>query len=209
MRGFVRLIVFLLVATTACASNPAPPDPPPASAHSDALEPTSVSVESTANPSTPGDSSAGDRPKKLRLPPPEVTPRPSTTPRGSLRIAVLPGTPCKADQKAEIAASHILVAYGEAMRASDQEPVKSRTKEQALVRIREVLKKARAGDAFAALATEYSDDPSAKERGGKLGRFRYASMVKPFADAAFALCPGEISDVVETPFGYHIILRTE
>jgi parvulin-like peptidyl-prolyl isomerase len=113
---------------------------------------------------------------------------------------------CEADT---IGAAHILVAWGGAMRASDQEPVKSRTKEQALARIREALKKARAGRDFAALVAEYSDEPQAKERGGKLGRFGRGRMVKTFEDAAFALCPGEISDVVETQFGYHLVLRTE
>jgi peptidyl-prolyl cis-trans isomerase C len=68
----------------------------------------------------------------------------------------------------------------------------------------DVLKRARAGEDFAALAKEFSSDGS-KDKGGDLGWFKRGMMVKPFEEAAFAMKPGEISDVVETPFGFHII----
>lgn len=64
--------------------------------------------------------------------------------------------------------------------------------------------RALAGEDFAALAKELSDDASAAQ-GGDLGFFEKARMVPAFADAAFALQPGEISAVVETQFGYHVI----
>jgi parvulin-like peptidyl-prolyl isomerase len=75
-------------------------------------------------------------------------------------------------------------------------------------RIAGVLRRARAGEDFAALATEFSIDRSNKDQGGDLGWFSRGTMVKPFEDAAFALKEGELSGVVETQFGYHIIKLT-
>lgn len=69
----------------------------------------------------------------------------------------------------------------------------------------DVLKKAKGGDDFAKLATEYSDDPGSKTKGGELGYFPRGNMVPEFENAAFNLKQGEISDVIETPYGYHII----
>jgi parvulin-like peptidyl-prolyl isomerase len=105
----------------------------------------------------------------------------------------------------QIHASHVLVAYKGARSAA---PTTVRTKEQAKKRAEEVLKKARAGGDFAELAKKYSDDPGSGPHGGELGSFTRAQMVKPFADAAFGLQPGQVSELVETEFGYHVIKRT-
>jgi peptidyl-prolyl cis-trans isomerase C len=71
-----------------------------------------------------------------------------------------------------------------------------------------VLKRAKAGEDFAALAKENSADGSASQ-GGDLGFFPRGRMVPAFDQAAFALKPGEISEVVTSEFGYHIIKLTE
>jgi peptidyl-prolyl cis-trans isomerase SurA len=77
-------------------------------------------------------------------------------------------------------------------------------KRSAFQQAKEVLAKARAGESFDSLARSYSQCPSA-ESGGDLGYFARGEMVPEFERAAFALNPGEISDVVETMYGYHIL----
>ena len=103
---------------------------------------------------------------------------------------------------AMVRASHILIAA--------DENVTGEARNEALRKAETVLAEARKpGADFASLAEQNSSCPS-KDRGGDLGFFpREGAMVEPFAAAAFALKPGDISDVVETPFGYHIIKVTD
>jgi peptidyl-prolyl cis-trans isomerase D len=77
-------------------------------------------------------------------------------------------------------------------------------KAEARKRAEDVLAKVKAGEDFATLARQYSQDASAAQ-GGDLGSVSRGQMVKPFEDAAFALAPGTTSDIVESPFGLHII----
>ena len=75
---------------------------------------------------------------------------------------------------------------------------------EAKKRIEDILQKARAEQDFAELAKQYSEGPS-KDKGGYLGTFKREAMVKPFADKAFSMKSGEISDPVRTRFGWHLI----
>ncbi|HWS54530.1 MAG TPA: peptidylprolyl isomerase [Pyrinomonadaceae bacterium] len=69
----------------------------------------------------------------------------------------------------------------------------------------DILRRARAGENFEALANEFTEDPSGKGTGGDLGWFGRGQMVKPFEEAAFTLKAGEVGGVVETQFGFHVI----
>ena len=83
---------------------------------------------------------------------------------------------------------------------------KSETEKTAIhTKMEEVLKRARSGEDFAKLAMEFSEDPGSKSKGGLYENFGRGDMVKPFDEAAFSVPIGEISDIVETTYGYHIL----
>jgi peptidyl-prolyl cis-trans isomerase C len=103
-----------------------------------------------------------------------------------------------------VRASHILISTKPTDPKADPNQVKAEAKKKA----EDLLKQARDGADFATLAKENSSCPSAP-KGGDLGSFSRGQMVKPFEDAAFGMKVGQISDVVETQFGYHIIKVTE
>ncbi|RUA01466.1 MAG: peptidylprolyl isomerase [Deltaproteobacteria bacterium] len=99
----------------------------------------------------------------------------------------------------QVQARHILI------KSSDKD--EKAQQDKALEKIKQVQKEVKAGGDFAALAKKYSEGPSGKN-GGDLGYFGRGQMVKPFEDAAFALEPGQTSDIVKTQFGYHLITVT-
>lgn len=101
-------------------------------------------------------------------------------------------------QPEQVQASHILLG------SKDMDDT---AKAAAKAKAEEVLKKVKDGGDFAALAKEYSTCPS-KDRGGDLGYFPKEQMVPEFSNAAFAMKVGDISEIVETQFGYHIIKVT-
>jgi peptidyl-prolyl cis-trans isomerase D len=99
-------------------------------------------------------------------------------------------------------ASHILVKVDSNAPAAQREKAKAKA-ESLLAEAR------KAPNSFAELAKKHSEDPGSAERGGDLDFFGRGAMVKPFEDAAFSMKPGDISGVVESDFGYHIINLTE
>jgi peptidyl-prolyl cis-trans isomerase C len=103
-------------------------------------------------------------------------------------------------QPDQVKASHILITVDP--KADEAEKAKARKQ------IETIQKKVKKGEDFEALAKEHSGCPSST-KGGDLGYFGQGQMVKPFEDAAFALEPGQVSDIVETRFGYHLIKVTD
>jgi len=104
--------------------------------------------------------------------------------------------------KQERRASHILIQAPKGMPAAERE--------QARQKALDILAQARKQPKdFAALARKHSQDPGSAAQGGDLDYFARGAMVKPFEDAVFALNPGGLSDLIETEFGFHIILLTD
>ena len=100
-------------------------------------------------------------------------------------------------QPERVRASHILISF--------PQNADEAAKKDARTKAAEILKEVKAGKDFAALAKQHSTDPGSGPNGGDLGFFQKGQMVPPFEQAAFALKPGETSDLVESQFGIHII----
>ncbi len=103
-------------------------------------------------------------------------------------------------EEEQMRARHILIKVPQEVNPADEAKLKSKADD--------ALKRAKTGEDFSALAKELSDDGS-KENGGDLGFFPRGRMVPAFEEAVFALPPGQISDIVRTQFGYHIIKAEE
>ena len=113
--------------------------------------------------------------------------------------------PGKFEQPESVRASHILLS------TLDPDTKKELPEDQKTAKHKkaeDLLKRARGGEDFAKLAKEYSEDPGSKDKGGEY-QFARGQMVPEFENAAFALKPNEISDVVTTQYGYHIIKLSE
>jgi len=96
-----------------------------------------------------------------------------------------------------VKARHILILVEKTAAEADRKNLKAKAEG--------ILARLKAGEDFAKLAEENSDDPGSKSKGGDLGFFEKGSMVPAFEAAAFSLKPGELSGIVETEYGYHII----
>lgn len=103
-----------------------------------------------------------------------------------------------------VTASHILLKTQD----DNGKELSGEKKKEAKKKAEEALAKVKAGEDFAEVAKKYSQDTSASA-GGQLGTFGRGKMVPEFEEAAFSMKPGEISDIVETQYGYHIIKVTD
>ncbi len=113
--------------------------------------------------------------------------------------------PGKFEQPEMVRASHILFSTRD---KATQRELPASAKEAKRKEAEAVLKRAQAGEDFAALAKQYSDDPGSRDKGGEY-TFPRGRMVPEFESAAWALKPGQVSDLVTTTFGYHIIKLSE
>ena len=113
--------------------------------------------------------------------------------------------PARFEQPEMVRASHILLATVELETRAPLSDEKKQTKKKLA---EELLKRARAGEDFAKLAKEYTDDTGSREHGGEY-TFPREQMVPEFSAAAFALATNEISEIITTQYGYHIIKLSE
>ncbi len=113
--------------------------------------------------------------------------------------------PARFEQAESVRASHVLIGTKDPATGKDLSDEQKKEKHKIA---ETVLEKARKGDDFAKLAKEYSDDPGSKDKGGEY-TFPRGQMVPEFESAAFALQTNQVSDIVTTPFGYHIIKLSE
>jgi NIMA-interacting peptidyl-prolyl cis-trans isomerase 1 len=112
----------------------------------------------------------------------------------------------KPSEPDRISVKHVLVRYAGAKSAP---ATLTRTREQACLRAEEALSKLKQGVSFSEVVRLYSEESGAETRDGSIGTIERTSVAPPFADAAFELQIRELSAVVETPFGFHLILRVE
>ena len=136
----------------------------------------------------------------------------STTTPPVLLVAPTPNSPPPApsgnvlQQNQQYGAKHLLVMYAGSMRAPAHI---TRSKTEALQRAIEARRKLTNGADFGDIVTQYSDEPGAAQRGGDLGTFPKGAMIPEFQQGVENTPVGSISTIVESPFGYHIILRTK
>ena len=104
----------------------------------------------------------------------------------------------------QVRARHILIRV-QGSPAAVRPGQKDLTEAEALAKAQDLRKRIQAGEDFAQLARQESDDTGSGAKGGDLGFFRHGQMVPSFEEAAFAMQPGDLSEPVKTPLGYHVI----
>jgi len=103
-------------------------------------------------------------------------------------------------QGIELKASHVLIKF------IQKKQTTGRTRDEAEILVNDIHQKLKDGADFTEIAEKFSEDPSAKKNKGNLGYFTWGRMVAPFQEAAWKLKVGDMSEPIETQFGFHIIL---
>jgi hypothetical protein len=139
--------------------------------------------------------------------PPE-TPLPAATPEvvASRDGGASVSASSEPDQSDYIVAQHLLVMYKGSKNAGKGI---TRSKDEARLRAHEALDLIKKGQDFDKVVAAYTDEPGGAAKRGDLGRFSRDMMVRSFSDAAFALDVGQVSTVIESPFGFHVIRRNQ
>lgn len=182
-RNTPSLIAPLLAAALLAACGGAPP--PPAAAPSAAPAPDAAAEGAAPDEAASGgDSEAAER----------------CLATANAKRAKFSGEPAK------ITVKHVLIKYKDAKNADEKI---TRSRGEACLRALEALEKLKQSGDFNAVVSEFSEEPGAASRGGSVGTISRPDVAKNFADAAFELSLQQVSDVVETEFGFHIIMRTE
>jgi hypothetical protein len=175
-----RILPIALLALAACGGSTPPPAAEPA-----------ASATPTAAPAAPAPAAAAG-PDKAAIEQCFAT--------ANVGRAKFSGEPPK------ITVKHILVKHKDSKKADGKI---TRTRAEACLRALQARDKIVGGADFDAMVKEYSDEPGAATRNGSIGAVERKDVVKPFADAAFELKVNQMSDIVETESGFHLIFRTE
>jgi len=141
-----------------------------------------------------------NRPPETPLPPAPVE---TVTSRDAGPGVLASGEPAPTES---IVAQHLLVMYKGSKNAAKGV---SRSKDEARLRAHEALDLIKKGQDFDKVVAAYTDEPGGAKKRGDLGRFSRDMMVRAFSDAAFALDVGQVSTVIESPFGFHVIRRNQ
>ena len=142
-----------------------------------------------------------------RVPRPPETPLPPAPVETASPKTASSGNEAESPEQPEhIVAQHVLVSYAGAKAAP---PNIKRSKDEARARAFEALELIKKGQNFDKVVAAYTDEPGGAKRHGDLGKFTRDKMVRAFSDAAFALDVGQVSTVIESPFGFHVIRRNE
>lgn len=153
----------------------------------------------------PDPSALGDAGAPAAEPNNGATPTPAQP--NPAQVQLVPGQPPPqqpADRGVHVA--HVLISHTESLMRM---PTITRTVDQARTFAATILQRARGGEDFIGLARQFSDEPGHEGKGGDLGFVVRGQTVEPFERAAFALAVGQVSDVVQTQYGFHVIKRIE